>query len=138
MAFTLLNPEIIGNLPYLIGAFSMNVISGSLAATPFSWKSFGEKIRDKAIYFSIAIIALHCVCYYKVGGVPLYKTETSIVGIGVDFNVFATINHVTFMFIGLLEYWSTNANLKKWRGWVIIPPFIEEPISRWLFGWKKE
>lgn len=138
MALTLLNHEIIEKLPFILGAFSVNAITGSLAADPFSWKILGEKLRDKAIFFAMAIIALHCLCYFPIDGIPLYKTKTSVAGIDIDFNIFATINNVTFMFLGLMEYWSTNANLKKWRNWVIIPPFIEEPISRWLFGWKKE
>jgi MFS family permease len=121
-------------LPFLLGAILANVVSGIILAGTFSWKVFVEKMKPKLVFYLIALIAIHFICYLPVDGVPLYKADIHIALVDLDINVFKTLNFVAVLYMASCELLSTDENIFQKYQRRFIPYFISQPLRKWVVG----
>lgn len=121
-------------LPFLLLAILANVISGIILAPAFSWQILLSKLKDKLLFYGIALVSIHAACWLPVDGVPLAQANIHLAGIGVEINTFKTLNTVAIIYIAAFELLSTDDNIFQKYGRRFIPFMIGTPLRKFLKG----
>lgn len=121
-------------LPFILIGILANVCSGIIAADDFSAKYMLGKLKDKFIFYSIALIAIRAICFFPVEGVPLHEAKIEITWLNLDINPFKSLNLIATLLIVSYELLSTDENLYSKYQRRIIPKFVGDVLRKFVFG----
>lgn len=121
-------------LPFIGFGILANVISGIVAANDFSWRFMWMKLKDKLIFYSIALIAIRAICFFPVEGVPLHEAKIELTWLNLDLNPFKSLSLIATLLIVSFELLSTDENVFKKYERRIIPKFIGDVLRKFVFG----
>lgn len=121
-------------LPFIGFGIAANIISGILAANDFSLRYMWSKLKDKLLFYLIALIAIRAVCFFPVDGIPLHEAVIEVTWLNLDINPFKSLNLLATLLIVGYELLSTDENLYSKYQRRIIPKFVADALRKFVYG----
>ena len=121
-------------LPFLLIAILLNVISGIILSSEFSWKILLQKLKDKFLFYGIGLLAIHAISFLPIDGVPLANADLHVALVNIDINAFRTLNFIAIIYMSTFELLSTDENIFQKYNRRFIPYMIGDPLRKFLKG----